>query len=223
MLLHSAGVTAQEVDFGPAPGLAIEKWSWKKLYEYVHLHLAPFDESFVNQSLALYPPPLNNDLVKKYTSEYIFTTMVSDVRVTCGNEIMTRKLAAAVSSPVYRYVVTSWPSSPVDPFDMGSRAKFALHGWDVFALLDAFRLTMSSGPNDNDQRFRDVLLDNAASFVQTGRVADSRWTPVAHTGNDSIPVVTALISSSITVNQSYHKPQCDFWNDNDFFDYTWIN
>ena len=146
--------------------------------------------------------------------------MATDVRVTCGTEIMTRKLAAAQSSPVYRYVVTSWPSSPVNPFEFPFSSKFAFHAWDTYAFFNTFRYIMDA--KGDDEAFKDVLRENVMEFVDTGRVSEPTWSPVGHI-NDSVPVVTALISSTIKVNESYHKEQCEFWNKNGFFPYSWVN
>jgi hypothetical protein len=215
-----SGVTAQEVDMHPAPGPEIEKWTSKKLHDYVHQHLGAFDASFVNESLALYPEPeLGDERAEKYAQEYIFSTMASDARVVCGNEVLVRSLSGSLMSPVYRYVVTAWPSSPAEVFDSGFRAKFAFHGIDIFAFLGTLRGVVGGGGDaGQDDRLRDTMRENVMRLVHDGKVANSRWISATPTN-----VTTALLGPYVTIVDSYHKAQCRFWNDNGFFNYTWIN
>ena len=206
------GSTAQELDFGPTPGKELLKWSDADLFEYVYEKLAPFNETFPNISLAMYPVTVKTD----FPAEYVFTTMGSDIRVNCGTDILTKKMASALTNNVYRYVVTSFPSKPVNPLGFDFPAKFAFHAWDTYAFFNGFHHVMDS--SKSDEMFRDVLRENIMSFVRTGQPADSRWTPVREG-----QLTTALISDKLVVNASYHKAQCDFWTRNGFFSYSWIN
>lgn len=47
-----------------------------------------------------------------FTAEYLYTTMVSDIRQTCPLNTLGHRLAKS-RTPVYRYTLTERPSSPV--------------------------------------------------------------------------------------------------------------
>lgn len=194
----------------PTPGIEIEKWTMSKLYSYTHKKLEPFNRVIVNRSLDLYRVDINT----AYPAEYVFTSMASDIRVTCGTEILASKMAAALNNKVYRYVVTSFPSVPV--YCMQFPAKFAFHGWELYAFFGTFHVVMDADDQDND--FRDVLRDNVMSFVHSGRPSDTRWKSVSEEST-----MVALISDKLVVNASYRKVHCDFWNQNGFFSYSWVN
>lgn len=47
------------------------------------------------------------------TPELLYTTMVSDIRQTCPVNEFTGMISSISSSPVFRYIITSRPSSAV--------------------------------------------------------------------------------------------------------------
>lgn len=173
---------------------------------YVESRLSPFGASLPNESLALY----HN---YNSTAEYLFTTMASDVRMTCGNDVMTQKAASALTKGVYRYVVTSFPSSPAPV--MGFPAIYAFHTWDIYAFFDNFQYVLSGETRDSDRDFGEIMRRNMMNFVRNGVPSDSSW--------KSYPENTALISDKFQVVKTYHKDQCEFWINNNFFKYSWVN
>jgi hypothetical protein len=78
------------MDLNPKPGMALKKWDRQTLEDYVQDKLDPFRPELPNETLALYSA--NHD------PEYTFTTMTSDLRVGCMNDVVAAKAAEALSS-----------------------------------------------------------------------------------------------------------------------------
>ena len=142
--------------------------------------------------------------------------MATDIRVTCGNNRLAAIASEALTSPVYRYVVTSSPSKGARALNVDFTAKYAFHGWDIYAFLGTYNSIMS-GYSDADKRFSSTLQDNILKFINTGKPEDKSWLPY--------PQKVALISDRIGVNKSYNAEQCLFWRDaiEDFANYSWTN
>ena len=194
----------------PAPGEAIKTWTDEQYLSYVKSHLDTFGENITNQVLELY-----NSVLSGGDPEYNFTTLTSDLRMNCGNDVLAEKASRALSSGVYRYIATSKPSSSVHPFGIPFAAKYAFHSWDVFAFFDSMADFMEKMPEASDRQFSYLMRKNLMSFAVHGVPADSRWLPFSN--------VTALISESMDYTPRYHEQQCDFWKENGFFAYSWIN
>ena len=178
------------------------------LEAYVSERLDPFGGNITNASLSLY-------LDADKDPEYVFTTMAADIRVTCGNDILANYAAGNLKANVYRYIATYQPSSPCNAFESGFWAKYAFHGIDHYAFLDTLYFVMEDRTNSADERFGDILRDNIMSFVHNKKPKNADWKPW--------PNNTALFGEEITVTEAYHEEECNFWKDNDFFSYAWIN
>ncbi|KAF7649998.1 hypothetical protein LDENG_00133060, partial [Lucifuga dentata] len=102
------GTTEQETDFSP-PVQNISMWTWEDYDWFVTEKLGSFSKNLPKDALSLYtrsaPCPTTDRC-----PERAYTTMTSDIRVTCPNNDLARRAAAALQSPVYRYVVTHTPS-----------------------------------------------------------------------------------------------------------------
>ncbi|XP_035214010.1 neurotactin-like, partial [Stegodyphus dumicola] len=103
------GTSAQAVDFWPGPE-DLHSWTWSQYRKYVTTSVDSFDPRVSQQTLQLYNTTQLFD--DNLSPELLYTTMVSDIRQTCPVNDFAEKLSTALSSPVYRYVVTSRPSSP---------------------------------------------------------------------------------------------------------------
>ena len=204
----STGTTAQEIDFGPAPGDRIKSWGKDDLYRYVATRLERFEKGLSNASLKLYE--------SNWDAEYIFTTMTSDLRVNCGINKLAEKAAAALTSPVFRYVITAFPSSTAHPLNFPFKAKYAFHSFDIYAFLDTYHMIMSD-VSESDRSFSQTMRDYFVEFAEKLEFpAVSQWKPY--------PSSVALIGSTVSVNASeYNAAQCKFWDDHNFFSYSWIN
>ena len=204
------GTTAQETDLSPAPGMALKRWKKSDLHSYVSNRLDPFGNNITNISLAFYDHPSND-------SEYVFTTMSTDIRLTCGNHILAEKGAKALSSNVYEYIVNYIPSRAFYAYGGKFESKYSFHTLDLIGFYDVFDILMpkDSGPNEKDKEFSRTVRENMLHFVRYGTPSDPRWKNALDN--------TALISSQIDVTPKYHQEQCKFWVDNGFFSYSWIN
>uniref|UniRef100_A0A3P9K7B5 Carboxylic ester hydrolase n=1 Tax=Oryzias latipes TaxID=8090 RepID=A0A3P9K7B5_ORYLA len=125
-------------------------------------------------------------------------------------------VTAALSSPVYRYVVTYTPSGPMN----GSRSlvpfpsRFAFHCLDVVAFFGGLEDLQGKPLSDRDRSFQDLLRRHLVSFIKTGRMA-SDWSVY--------PESTALLSDSLELVQNYSQARCDLWRSSGLFDYAWMN
>ncbi|KAJ0056764.1 hypothetical protein NL108_016463 [Boleophthalmus pectinirostris] len=107
------GTTEQEVDFYP-PSPNISLWTWGDYRWFVTQKLSTFNESLPRLALEQYSPSAPCP-TRDRCPERAYTTMTSDIRVTCPNHELARRATAALNSPVYRYVLTHTPSRAISP------------------------------------------------------------------------------------------------------------
>ncbi|XP_042341192.1 para-nitrobenzyl esterase [Plectropomus leopardus] len=91
------GTTEQEADFSP-PAANISMWTWEDYQWFVTEKLQSFSESLPIEALKLYPSPAHCPTTD-CCPERAYTTMVSDIRVTCPLNDLAWRAAA-----VYVYV-----------------------------------------------------------------------------------------------------------------------
>lgn len=175
--------------------------------KYVHTKLDTFGTDISKMALKMYP-------VGKESVRYQFTSMVSDVRVNCANDIMALYAAINTHSPVYRYVVTSQLSAPVSVFGSSPNMHYAFHALDSFAFFGTLQELMPH-PSGSDIMFEANIRREILSFAKTGNPFSKEWSP--------FPDSVALLSDVSKVTSGYHSYQCDFWMKNGFFDYAWVN
>lgn len=79
--------------------------------------------------------------------------------------------AAALDSPVYRYVVTHTPSGPVNatgdllPF----HSRFSFHGLDVLSLFRGLEDVLGT-LSHADQEFQRLITQHLLTFFKTGEL-----------------------------------------------------
>ena len=109
------GTTAQEIDV--APTKVFENSQFTNFTDYVNKTLGTFPDITVSQILDMYGLSDGNFTGSSNNSiQFKFTSMATDVRATCPNNKVAENAAEGFASPVYRYVVTNRPSSPVRLF-----------------------------------------------------------------------------------------------------------
>lgn len=199
------GTTSQEVDLHPSHS-DINSWTWDTYHKYVHMYLDTFPGNISAKALALYPDGVESEA-------YQYTTMTSDLRVTCPNNIMSDILSKYFKSPVYRYVLTFWPSQPVNVMGIPFKAKYACHMWDAIAFFGS--ISGYYKPTKGDQIFEKSIQKEMVNFAITGKPYTQSW--------KTYPTSIGLLTTNVTVVSSYHAEMCNFWNDNNFFSYAWIN
>ncbi|KAF3686176.1 Liver carboxylesterase [Channa argus] len=208
------GTTEQEADFSP-PARNISMWSYDDYRWFVTEKLKSFNESLPKKALELYkssdPCPTSDRC-----PERLFTTMVSDIRVTCPNNDLAQRAAAALESPVYRYVVTHTPSGPVNttvdllPFP----SRFSFHCLDAVAFFGGLELVLGKPLSKKDMSFQDLITHHFVNFAKTGKML-SNWS--------EYPAAIALLSDSLNVENNHSAARCELWKQNGLFAYAWMN
>ncbi|XP_018548383.1 para-nitrobenzyl esterase [Lates calcarifer] len=208
------GTTEQEADFSPPAG-NISTWTWGDYRWFVTEKLKSFSESLPKDALDLYPSSVPCPTSDR-CPERAYTTMVSDIRVTCPNNDLAWRAAAALNSPVYRYVVTHTPSGPVNvsgdllPFP----SRFSFHCLDAVAFFGGLESALGKPLSDKDRRFQDLITHHLVSFARTGKMG-KEW--------PEYPSATALLSHNLSRFQDYSAARCDLWQENGLFSYAWTN
>lgn len=173
----------------------------------------------VNEGLKSFGPNISKEALAIYNFSqpsldpvYKVTTLSSDIFVTCGNNELAAAAAGSLSSPVYRYIVTSFPSSSASSYHGPWDSKFAFHCWDSFIFFDGEWVFLKKPPQKSDFDFKQVVKKFALEFIKDGRI--SGW--------KKYPEATAFIDRNVTFKDSiYHEKQCAFWKDNGILKYEW--
>ncbi|TMS12982.1 hypothetical protein E3U43_018057 [Larimichthys crocea] len=208
------GTMEQEVDFSP-PAENISMWNWEDYRWFVNEKLKSFSGNLSSAALDLYPSSAHCP-TKDRCPERAYTTMVSDIRVTCPNNELALRAAAALNSPVYRYVVTYTPSRPVNTSSslLPFASRFAFHRLDAMSFFGALESVLGKPPSDTDVKFQDLIRRHLVSFATTGKMADE-W--------PKYPAATALLSNNLSIAESYSAEKCRLWKENGLFAYAWTN
>ncbi|XP_054626151.1 para-nitrobenzyl esterase isoform X2 [Dunckerocampus dactyliophorus] len=208
------GTTEQEVDFSP-PAENISMWTWDDYSWFVTEKLKTFSDDLPKDALDLYPRS-DPCPTRDRCPERAYTTMVSDIRFTCPNHDRAQRAAAALRSPVYRYVVTHTPSGPVNTsnglvlFD----SRFSFHFLDAIAFFGELQFILGTAPSDEDKRFQDVVTRHLVHFAKTGKM-EEEW--------PEYPAATAFLSSSLHVVRNFTSARCQLWRENGLYSYACIN
>ena len=202
------GTTAQEIDVQPV--VSFTNSGYGKYQKYVEEKLRPFLGNDVSKVLDMY----NDSLAVGESFQFAFSSLTSDLRETCPNNVLALNASKGFHSSVYRYVVTNKPSAPINLF--GFPASFACHMWDEVAFF-GFPVEFNYTPSEKDKKFMVDLRRELGEFIHKGTVKEESWR--------EYPESTALFTDDgVSVpKEEYHKKECDFWLGQGFFSYGWIN
>ncbi|KAM4597635.1 para-nitrobenzyl esterase-like [Polymixia lowei] len=208
------GTTEQEADFSP-PFDNISMWTWGDYQWFVTDKLRPFGEELPKEALDLYPSSALCPTLDR-CPERAYTTMVSDMRVTCPNNDLASRAAVALRSPVYRYVVTHTPSGAVNVSGglMPFSSRFSFHCLDAVAFFGGLESVLGKSLSVQDQDFQNLFTRLLVKFAKEGKMADE-W--------PEYPKATALLSHNLSVVQNYSAKRCQLWQEKGFYSYAWIN
>jgi len=201
--LFDPGTTSQEIDINsPA-----EHWTWSETNytDFVLEKLMLFGPTVAHTALGLYPANVS-------TPEFQLSSLISDLRVVCGNDYMALVMSAAFTSPVYRYVATYYPQFPSGVYG-DLEYKYSFHGIDTFAYFDATSLIVDHLTGE-DKQWQTNVQQEVLDFVRGGHGFDKRG---------RYPEKTLKLTDRTEVTSGYHTQQCMFWLANGFFSYSWIN
>lgn len=185
----------------------VGNWTWLKYVDYLNQTIGTFGNLVLQTAIKMYP-------THHITPRFQLSSMASDIRLNCPNDVMAMYASSTFTSPVYRYVVTSKPSVPIYPVGLPDPSSYSMHMWDVFAFF-GFIPDYIQNPTIDDIQWQRNVQKEVLSFVRRGKPASLSWKPY--------PGVTANLSSVTTALSAYHPVQCAFWLKNGFFDYAWIN
>ena len=208
------GTTAQEADIAPTVVFNNSVINEYRARVHKRLRTFGFNASTVELVLDMY----NNTLFDGSSLpslQLAYTSMVTDLRATCPNNKVAKTASEGFKSPVYRYVVTNRPSKPLSLF--GFPSTFAFHMWDLVAFF-GFPSELGYQPSEEDKAFMVDLRREFGEFInRKGNVKTEEW--------KVYPSKTALFTDEgVQVpGDEYHKEQCNFWLENGFFSYAWIN
>lgn len=187
--------------------------TWDAYSSYVKEKLFPFIGKNVKKVLVMYNKSLPDG--SSPSPQFSYTSMGSDIRMTCPNNLLALNASRGFKNQVYRYVVTNAPSKPVNCF--GSPTTLAFHLWDLIALFGFPKeVTGNYSPSEKDVNFMKDLRQQFGRFIHNEDL--KAW--------KKYPQHTALFTDNgmkILDQDGYHKEECDFWLDNGFFSYAWIN
>ena len=199
------GTTAQESDI--APSVVFNNTAFVEYRARVHKRFGTFNfsASEINTVLNMY---------NSTNLQFAYTSMVSDLRTTCPNNKVATNASEGLTSSVYRYVMTNRPSNPVSLF--GFPSTFAFHMWDLVAFF-GFPSEVGYKPTEKDKNFMKDLRREFGEFINKGTVKNESWKAYPHR-------TSLFTDNGVEVPaDEYHKKQCNFWLDNGFFSYAWIN
>ncbi|KAK3576602.1 hypothetical protein CHS0354_023119 [Potamilus streckersoni] len=199
------GCTAQEADLTST--INFTAFTWEDYTHAVTKSLCTFSHHIATTALKLYPPG-------NISPEYQYTTMISDVRICCGTDYVSYVAAKSFNSPIYRYVITGWPSQPIKAPSQEYAAQYAMHAIEIFGFFGSFG-EMLEQLSLSDVKFQNNIRSEVLSFVFYGHPYTSNWLPY--------PSSVAELSQSTNVVTAYHPSECTFWLRNGFFSYSWIN
>ncbi|KAJ3593921.1 hypothetical protein NHX12_006254 [Muraenolepis orangiensis] len=209
------GTTEQEADYSPSSA-NISLWTWADYQWFVTDKLRPFGENLPKEALDLYPSSAPCPTTDR-CPERAYVTMVSDMRATCPANDKASRAAAALHSPVYRYLVTHTPSSAVNtsaqdlvPFP----SRFSFHMLDSLAFFGGLEASLEKPLSAQDKEFQDLLRHHLVHFAKEGKMEDV-W--------PEYPAATALLSNRLNVVKSYSAVRCQLWQDSGFYSYAWTN
>lgn len=208
------GTTEQEADFMP-PAMNISTWTWQDYQWFVKEKLQTFSDSLAKDALELYPPSAPCP-TRDRCPEKAYTTMVSDIRITCPNNDLARRAAAALESPVYRYVVAYTPSGPLNVSSdlLLFPSRFSFHCLDIMAFFGWLEDILGKPLSDGDRQFQDLITNHLVHFAKTGKMTDE-W--------PEYPSGTALLKHNLSVVPDYSAAQCQLWKESGLYAYASMN
>lgn len=209
------GSTEQETDYYPT-FLNLSDWTWDDYHWFVTEGLSAFNKTLVKLALDQYPSSRPCPTTTR-CPERAYTTMVSDIRVSCPYTDMAKRAAAALRSPVFRYIVTHTPTRAITPTGLTPfPSRFAFHCMDPDAFFLGLDLLLGSPLAKPDQNFQELLTYHLTHFAKHGKMVEE-W--------PEFPSGIGLLSENLTVVSSDAEiiSRCALWEGSGLFAYAWAS
>ncbi|GIY00662.1 neurotactin [Caerostris darwini] len=207
-----SGSASQAVDFWPGPD-DLATWTWNQYKKYVTTSLDSFGLQVSQMALRIYNGTALQSNNSNFTAEYLYTTMVSDIRQSCPVNTLANQLSQISRSPIYRYTLTDRPSTAVRLFNY--TAKYSFHMWDLIAFFGNMEKFLTN-PEPEDEAFAEVVQNMVSTFVKSGgeNVGESDWL--------RFPKKMANLARNITFG-NINKTECKFWSESKLDVYAWVS
>lgn len=176
---------------------------WSTYEDYVHQLMLPFSHVNVSEILTMYG--------RTVSPEHSIASMISDMRVICPADEMTKVAAdAAATTPIFRYV-SSFRADRKLAGVSGIQKNYAYSGVDVHAFFNNDEPEALFARNG----FTDIIRDVVFGFVRNGSV--DRWS--------TFPQSAYNLSSAVErIAPYFQSDRCNYWRTNSFFPaFTWMN
>ena len=206
------GTMAQEI--GIAPPKLFYNSTWQDFENYTKPRFNEFSAGLYNKIVnELYANLTLPNKTRDQSIQYLYESIVSDVRMTCPNAKLAKDINLSQKHEVFHYVITSQPSHLAVSKAYGRQ--YAFHTWDTWALFNFKKEKYV--PSQRDILFQKTLRENIKNFVEHGKLINPNWT------SDLTGIFNE--KGNVIIKQEYHKVQCDFWNNpkNGFTNYAWNN
>ena len=202
------GTTAQEIDFLPSQNFMNK--TFDDLVKFITERLSPFSSKLPSRAINLYQKMLNST-----APQLLYTTIASDIRTTCPNDVLSANLSLAANLNVYRYVVSNRPSVPANYY-YDYYSHYSAHTWDSCALFGFHGMPKNFVPGKRDISFKETIRREFLNFLKTGRPTVQDW--------KRYPSRTGIFGNEkVNVAKSYHEEGCKMWNEFHLLSYGWIN
>lgn len=189
------------------PSDDIRNMTWSQFSTLVREELTVFSPQIGEMALELYP---SSD---KYTPEYQYTSIISDMRATCPVHMLAEVLSGHFRSPIFRGIITARPSLPSSLFGEFTCTN-ACHAWDLYSFFGDFK-AIAFHPEKFDLDFQLLMRQQIMTFARDGRPEAPVWLPFR--------TCSVLLSDHVFALDHYNKDRCDYWLEQSFFSYAWIN
>ena len=139
----------------------------------------------------------------------------------CPNSVIARAIGTseawrAHGQPLYRYVLTAFPSAAMTMLGSAFPGRYAFHTLDSVYLFNTTRGALAGGalPTAADRALTRSLRADIGAFVRDGTIAT--W--------NAYPEATMEIGAKGVVRRvggDYRAEACSFWESHGFFNYSW--
>jgi para-nitrobenzyl esterase len=214
------GSNQQEIDIIPSAYLG--GYTKQQYNQYIETRFQSWGPQFGDRVNRVYP-------FDKYNSDpqLTYETLASDIHVTCGQNHIADQFVTGMNSPVYRYILSQRPASPVCYPSVDWCSGYVFHTYELAVLFNNYNWFFPSNytPAAQDYEFGNIVRGYWTYFAKHGYMppastTTSAWLPY-NTGAFPQSYNSFLLSLSSKNAVNWRSKECSFWNDNGFYAFTW--